>query len=237
LKEPNGLVGGSGFYIESPPREGFDGVTQCYTVHAFREMARLCRAAGEPSEASRWSGRADGLTEAFVEAFWRGDHFGEYVHPERGLVDSHGLSDVNWAAAAFGLATGRKLELVWARLTNEPRFWWGGVPTQIAAKPSSYEAWETSAQPECGVDPFNDVAAMGRVWHLEVVACQRLGARDRLIESVRRVCRAAEDGGYWRERYHAKPDGSVSADGAKKYCEYAAVLVRAVYGNRDVFWK
>jgi hypothetical protein len=29
----------------------------------------------------------------------------------------------------------------------------------------------------------------------------------------------------------------VSPDRAQKYCEYAAVLVRVVYGNRDLFWK
>jgi hypothetical protein len=237
LKKANGLIGGSGFYIESPPREGCDGVTQCYTVQAFRELARLCRAAGESSEGSAWTGRADGLTKAFIEAYWRDDHFGEYVHPERGLVDSHGLSDVNWAAVAFGVVTGRKLELVWARLMSEPAFWWGGMPTQNATKPFSYEAWETQAQPECGVDPLNDVAAMGRAWYLEVVACKRMNARDRLVESVRRVCRAANADGFWRERYHPRADGTVSADGARKYCEYPAVLVRAVFGNRDVFWK
>jgi hypothetical protein len=237
LKKSSGLVGGSGFYIESPPREGSDGVAQCYAVHAFRKLAELCRAAGEPSKAEEWTGRADALAETFLREFWREDHFGEYVHPERGLIDSHGLSDVNWAAVAFGLATGRKLELVWARLMSEPAFWWGGMPTQNVTKPFSYEAWETQAQPECGIDPLNDVAAMGRAWYLEVVACRRMNARDRLIESVRRVCRAAKADGFWRERYHPKPDGSVSADGAKKYCEYPAVLVRAVYGNRDVFWK
>jgi hypothetical protein len=237
LKKDNGLVGGSGFYIESPPREGCDGVAQCYTVHAFRALAELCRAAGERGRADKWAGEADALTKTFIGAFWREDHFGEYVHPERGLVDSHGLSDVNWAAVAFGLATGRKLERVWARLMQEPGFWWGGMPTQNVTKPFSYEAWETQAQPECGIDPLNDVAAMGRAWYLEVVACRRMNARDRLIESVRRVCRAAKADGFWRERYHPKPDGSVSADGARKYCEYPAVLIRAVYGDRDVFWK
>jgi hypothetical protein len=237
LKKDSGLIGGSGFYIESPPREGSDGVTQCYTVHAFREMAGLCRAAGEPAKADTWTDRADDLTAAFTGAFWREDHFGEYVHPERGLVDAHGLSDVNWAAVAFGLATGRKLELVWSRLMNEPRFWWGGMPTQNVTGPFGYEPWETQAQPECGVDPLNDVAAMGRAWYLEIIACRRMGARDRLVESVRRVCRAAKSDGHWRERYHPKADGSVSADGAKKYCEYPAVLVRAVYGNRDIFRK
>jgi hypothetical protein len=237
LKQPNGLVGGSGFYVEAPPREGFDGVTQCYAVHAFRSMAELCRAAGERAKAEAWTGEADRLTAAFVNEFWRGDHFGEYLHPVRGLIDSHGLSDVNWAAVAFGLVMAENLDMVWARLMKEAAFWWGGMPTQNVTKPFSYEPWESSAQPECGIDPFNDVAAMGRAWYLEVMACRRMGARDRLVESVRRVCRAAQADGFWRERYHAKPDGSVSADGAKKYCEYAAVLVRAVYGNRDIFWR
>ncbi|HSQ79460.1 MAG TPA: hypothetical protein VLN41_02610, partial [Candidatus Bathyarchaeia archaeon] len=90
LKQPNGLVGGSGFYVEAPPREGFDGVTQCYVVQAFREMAGLCRAAGEKAKAAEWARRAEELSQAFVDAFWRGDHFGEYVHPARGLIDSHG---------------------------------------------------------------------------------------------------------------------------------------------------
>jgi hypothetical protein len=237
LRKDSGLVGGSGFYIESPPREGCDGVAQCYVVRAFRELAGLSRAAGASARAKEWADRADRLSAAFIEAFWREDHFGEYVHPERGLVDSHGLSDVNWAAVAFGLAEGRRLELVWDRLMKEEAFWWGGMPTLNATRPFSYEAWEIRAQPECGIDPLNDVAAMGRAWYLEVEACRRMGARDRLVESVRRVCRAAMADGYWRERYHPRADGSVSADGARKYCEYAAVLVRAVFGNRDVFWK
>jgi hypothetical protein len=238
LKKDNGLIGGSGFYIELPPREGCDGVTQCYVIHAFRKLARLFQAAGDKTKADEWTGQADKLTKTFIDAFWRDDHFGEYVHPEHGLVDSHGLSDVNWAAVAFGVVTGKKLELVWARLMKEPGFWLGGMPTQNVTKPFSYEKWETNVQPECAGDPVNDVAAMGRVWYLEILACQRMRANDRLIESVRKVCQqAAKADGYWRERYHLKPDGSVSPDGAQKYCEYAAVLVRAVYGNRDVFWK
>jgi len=76
---------------------------------------------------------------------------------------------------------------------------------------------------------------MGRVWYLEATACQRMKARDRLVDSVRKVCRAAKGTGYWRERYHLKPDGSVSADGSQKYCEYAAVLTRVVFGNREIF--
>ena len=56
LRKDSGLIGGSGFYIEAPPREGCDGVTQCYAVHAFRQLARLFRAAGETAKEAVWSG-------------------------------------------------------------------------------------------------------------------------------------------------------------------------------------
>lgn len=59
-------------------------------------------------------------------------------------------------------------------------------------------------------------------------------ARTRLKDSVRKVCQAVQ-GGYWRERYHLKPDGTVSPDGSPKYCEYAAVLARVVFANRQLF--
>lgn len=86
--------------------------------------------------------------------FWRGDHFGEYVHPERGLVDTHGLSDVNWAAVVFGLVNGRRLKQLWARLMNEPAFWAGDMPTQAVTKHFAYEKWEISPEPGCSVDPL-----------------------------------------------------------------------------------
>jgi hypothetical protein len=38
---PNGLMSGAGFYIENPPRNQWDGVTQCYAVYAFRQLAFL----------------------------------------------------------------------------------------------------------------------------------------------------------------------------------------------------
>jgi hypothetical protein len=234
LRKDSGLLGGSGFYVEAPPREGCDGVTQCYAVLAFRKLASLFGAAGEMTNEANWTGYADKLAKAFLEVFWRDDHFGEYVHPEHGLVDTHGLSDVNWAAVAFGLADDRKLERLWHRLMGEPTFWAGDMPTQLVTKPSAYEKWELSRSPDCPVEPLNDVAAMGRVWYLEATACRRMKARDRLVDSVRKVCRAAK-GGYWRERYHLKPDGSVSPDGSQKYCEYPAVLARVVFGNRDLF--
>ncbi|HEY5909007.1 MAG TPA: hypothetical protein VJA21_00230 [Verrucomicrobiae bacterium] len=234
MRKDSGLIGGSGFYVESPPREGCDGITQCYAVHAFRRLAKLCRKVGDAAKAADWSAHAKRLAEAFVTAFWREDHFGEYVHPEHGLVDTHGLSDVNWAAVAFDPADNQKRKRLWARLIAEPGFWAGDMPTQLVTKPFTYDKWEYSRSADCPGDPLNDVAAMGRVWYLEAMACQRMKAHARLVDSVRKVCRAAQDG-YWRERYHLKADGSVSADGSQKYCEYAAVLARVVFGNRKLF--
>jgi hypothetical protein len=235
LRKDGRLIGGSGFYIEAPPREGCDGVTQCYAVHAFRELARLCRAAGEAAKAEDWSKRADSLSTAFIESFWHHDQFGEYIHPQHGLVDSHGLSDVNWAAVAFGLATGGRLERLWPRLMTEPAFWAGDMPTQLVTRPFAYEAWESSRSTDCPGDPLNDVAAMGRVWYLEALACRRMKAHSRLVDSTLKVCRAAKADGFWRERYHPKPDGTVSADGSKKYCEYPAVLLRVIFGGPEEF--
>ncbi len=235
LRQESGLIGGSGFYTESPPREGCDGVAQCYAVHAFRQLARLFRMAGEKAKEADWSGHAEALEGAFLEAFWRDDHFGEYVHPVHGLVDLHGLSDVNWAAVAFGVADDRRLQRLWPRLLAEPAFRAGNMPTQTVTKPFTYEKWEYSRSSDCPGDPLNDVAAMGRVWYLEALACRRMKARERLMDSVRQVCRAARGDGYWRERYHLQPDGSVSPDGTQKYCEYAAVLVRVVSGSREDF--
>ena len=234
-KTPEGLIGGSGFYTEAPPRNGCDGVTQCYAVHAFRRMARLFSATGRKTEQAAWSGHADKLSKSFTEAFWRDDHFGEYVHPQRGLVDSHGLSDVNWAAVAFGVADDQQIGKVWPLLMKEPGFWHGDMPTQTVTKPFSYAGWEINESVPCPAPPLNDVAAMGRVWYLEATACRRMREQKRLAESVRKVCRAAQPEGFWRERYHPKADGSVSPDGAQKYCEYAAVLVRVVFANQDVF--
>ncbi len=145
------------------------------------------------------------------------------------------MSDVNWAAVAFDVATDEHLNMLWPRLMAEKAFWLGGMPTQSVTKPFAYEAWEQNFGPPCPVPPLADVAAMGRVWYLEASACKRMKAHDRLIESVRKVCRAGQPDGYWRERYHPQKDGTVKAEGAPKYCEYPAVLVRIVLGNQALF--
>jgi hypothetical protein len=61
FRKDSGLLGGSGFYVEAPPREGCDGVTQCYAVHAFRHLARSFRAVGETTKETTWAGHADRL--------------------------------------------------------------------------------------------------------------------------------------------------------------------------------
>jgi hypothetical protein len=81
-----------------------------------------------------------------------------------------------------------------------------------------------------------DVAAMGRVWYLEGTACLRMKEHGRLVESVRKVCRAGlANEGYWHERYHAVADGTVVARGPKGYCEYPAILARFVLGHPELF--
>jgi hypothetical protein len=234
----NGLIGGAGFYIECPPRDQWDGITQCYAVHAMRQLAEMWQIAGATDRAARWAREAAPLAARFSQVFWRGDHFAEYVHPQRGVVDAHGLSDVNWAAVAWELASPEQLEALWPRLMREQGFWTGGMPTQLVTRPQAYEPWEYP-EPlpfEHVHGPVYDVAAMGRVWFLEAMACLRMKQHDRLRESVRLVCAMGQsDGWKWHERYHAQPDGTVKSAGPGGYCEYAAVLVRVVLGNLEGF--
>jgi hypothetical protein len=235
LRSDNGLIGGSGFYTELPPRNGFDGVTQCYVVHALGELSRLFQAEKNNAVAAKWSDEANALAERFREVFWQGDHFAEYVHAERGLVDAHGLSDVNFAAIAFGVATERQAVKLWPLLTSEPAFWAGGIPTQSVSKPDSYQEWEHHEQLPFGAPPLKDVAAMGRVWYLEMLAARRMADSSRIVKATRLVCRAADENGYWRERYHAQSDGNAAPIGAEKYCEYPAVLARTIFDSAALF--
>jgi hypothetical protein len=238
---PDGLIHRSGFYTELPPRRDVDGVTQCYAVHAFRELAAVCETAERRDQAQRWSAAADELTQSFRKAFLRpGGHFAEYVHFERGVIDSHGLSDVNFAAIAFALATDDEARALWPKLTAEKAFWAGDMPTMTVTKPLTYEPWEFVQEPLPFpvVSPVNDVAAMGRVWHLDALACRRMKDDARLVESVKRVCRAgAKSDGLWYERYHPTPEGGAKPAGSRGYGEYPAVLTRVVLGNPSLFAK
>jgi hypothetical protein len=237
-KNPQGLIAGSGYYIEKPARWGCDGVTQCYVIRANRELARLLRAAGDREKEIYWNAQADALAKTFRDIFWRDDHFAEYVHVERGLIDTHGLSDSNWAAVAFDVATDEQIKKLWPLLMSDPGFWQGDMPTQIVTKPTTYEEWEYGEKMPFPIGPeLYDAAAMGRVWYLEAMACRKMKTRERLVESVRKVARAGiKDGGYWYERYRVQPDGTVSREGPKAYAEYAAILTRVVLTNRELFF-
>ena len=233
-----GLLEASGFYVESPPRHGYDGVAQCYAVKAMHEMASLSRTAGlADATAEKWEKQAEGIAEAFRREFWCGDHFAEYIHHDRGLIDTHGLSDTNWAAIAWGVATDEQCSKVWPLLKTEKSLWHGGMPTQLVSKPDTYAEWELHEPlPWVLPNPKHDVAAMGRVWWLEVQSCLRMKDFDRLRESVRLVCETGiKHDGWWFERYSARLDGTVKPSGANGYCEYAAILVRAVFGNLNLF--
>jgi hypothetical protein len=230
-KSENGLIGGAGFYIECPPRDQWDGTTQCFAIRALTLLAMMSRDA-------TWQREAEQLSGTFRDVFWRGDHFAEYVHPTRGVVDSHGLSDVNWAAIAFDVASDEQKKLTYDRMTAEKSLWHGGMPTQLVSRPQAYEAWEYH-EPlpfEHVNGPTYDAAAMGRVWYLEALACARMNDWERLRESVRLVCAMGErHGGQWYERYHAQDDGTVKPAGPRGYCEYGAILVRVVLANPDAF--
>jgi hypothetical protein len=234
---PNGLMSGAGFYVESPPRNQWDGVTQCYAVHAFRLLAAMNGALGRRAAQAAWNKHAEALRARFLSAFWKSDHFAEYVHPESGLIDSHGLSDVNWAAVGLGVASEKQTRIVWPILMREPAFWRGGMPTHLVTRPETYQRWEGSEPlPFPYTEWTKDVAAMGRVWYLEILALVRMGEQRRLRESVVNVCRMGEKYNWlWHERYHADAGDSVKPSKRLGYCEYAAILVRAVLGNPKVF--
>jgi hypothetical protein len=213
-------------------------VTQCYAIRAMRELARLCALAGDDARAARWSDEADLLASTFRATFWLGDHFAEYVHPQRGVVDVRGLSDVDWAAIGLGVASDKQASILWPLLTHERAFWHGGMPTQLNADPFHRPTWEEMEELpfEHQNGHFYDIAAMGRVWYLESLACRRMKDARRLVESARLVCQMGERHGWqWHERYHAKEDDTVTPAGPAGYCEYAAVLVRIVLGNSATF--
>ncbi len=218
LTGADGAVGGAGYYVERPVRLGCDGVAQPHAVDAFRRVAGLNAALGEHGRARRYTALAARIERYFRQHFWMGDHFAEYRHPERGFIDTHGLADSNWAALSYGVATPEQQRALWARIRNETRFYYGGMPTGIVTEPERYEAWEFSYGDRM------DLAAMGRVWYLEAAARARMGDASGLMDTLLRVCRAGRaDGYYWRERY-----GEKGGYGARKYCEYPANLIRVV---------
>ncbi len=220
LETSSGCIGGAGYYLERPTRIECDGVTQCHVVNAFRKVGKLNRLCNKGIEAEFYCNHAERIAGNFRKQFWIGNQFGEYLHPEHGLVSSHGLTDVDWAAIACDVASPEQIRALWPRLRDEPDFYYGGMPCGIATRPDTYEPWEFS------YPDTMDLAAMGRVWYLECWARARMGDQEGLMASIRRVIhRGRAEGWYWRERYNASGQGY----GAEKYCEYPANLIRILH--------
>jgi hypothetical protein len=223
LTTAEGVVKGAGYYIERPTRIASDGVTQCHAVDAFLRVATLNQVAGKKVEVRRYRGLAERIRRRFLQRFWVSDHFAEYLHPERGLIASHGLTDVDWAAIATGVATPEQRAILWPQLKDEKRFHYGGMPTGISTRPETYEDWEFTHP-----DRY-DLAAMGRVWYLEAWARTRMGDAQGLADGLRKVSQVGrENSYYWRERYQPDGQGGVRAAGPNTYCEYPANLIRIV---------
>jgi hypothetical protein len=153
-------------------------------------------------------------------------------------VDFHGLSDVNWAAVAFDVATEDQAQTLWSLMLAEKAFWYGDMPTQLVSKPFTYLDWEFNEPLPFKVgNPLHDVAAMGRVWYLEALACLKMGAKDRVRESVCKVCQMGKRHDWlWYERYHPLQTWDVNPSVPKGYCEYAAILTRIVLNNPELFY-
>ncbi len=218
LTTAQGAVAGDGYYIERPCRQEYDGVAQCHAVDAFRRLALLNHEIGAEATAQRFQNLAGLIADHFRSLFWQKDHFAEYIHPLHGLIDRHGLTDVNWCALALSAADPQQAALLWPQLKNEYRFYYGAMPAGIATLPNTYEAWEFTFPDQM------DLAAMGRVWYLEAWARANRQDGPGLLNSILAVCREGEKNGYyWRERYHEQ-----GGYGAQQYCEYPANLIRIV---------
>jgi hypothetical protein len=217
-----GLVKGGGFYIERPPRHDFDGVSQCCNADAYRVAARLFGKLGDRDTADRCLRLAERVTRGFHNHFWAGGQCVEYIHPTRGAISCHGLTDVDWAAIATGTLARERVPGLWEKLRGEPDFIYDGTPTGIATRPETYEDWETSSD-------RHDAAAMGRVWYLEAMARRRMGDAEGLVESLRKVCETGRANNWsWHERYYSKRSGDLGLYRMEWYVEYPACLVRVV---------
>ena len=221
---PQGLMQGGGFYVERPTRLEFDGVNQCYSAYALTQAASLFEIVGDVGESRRCWDTAARLTTAFQERFWAGDHCVEYIHPERGPISSHGLTDVDWASVATGVASEEQVAILWPQLKDNPDFLYGGMPTGIATKPETYEDWEMQ-----NIDR-HDLAAMGRVWYLECWARSRMGDREGILRSMNRVAELGKANNWsWWERYYSEKTGDLGKYHFDHYCEYPANLIRIVH--------
>jgi len=198
----NGLIGRSAYYFDCPARYEFDGITQGYVYLNYLQAAELAEHAGATVRAEQLRSKADQLREAFSRHFWRGDHCAEYIHPQRGAIDLHGLTDVDWMAQAAGLLDQKADEILWQRLARSEELYYGIMPTGTSASPELHKDWERPAG-HLHDRPFTDCAAMGRCWYIEAMARYRRGDGEGLLDTIRRVATVGQRSGwFWRERYY-----------------------------------
>ncbi|MCC6579575.1 MAG: hypothetical protein IT440_03980 [Phycisphaeraceae bacterium] len=222
-----GLVHGAGFYVERPARIEHDGISQCCTVEAMEGAAELFDRMAQAADAELCRATARRIRDAFSRHFWAGDHFAEYIHPTRGVISSHGYTDVDWAAIAAGMADDSQISSVWPAIRRNPDFIYDGIPSGIATEPQTYEDWEMQ-----NIDR-HDLAAMGRVWFLEAAARSRMDDAEGLLRSLELVAeKGRANGWHWRERYYSHKTGCLDVSHIQAYVEYAANLIRIV--QRDV---
>ncbi len=220
---PDDMMPGGGFYLERPTRLEFDGVNQCYSAYALAQTARLFASVDDIGEEGQCLETANRLTVAFRQHFWAGDHCVEYIHPIHGAVSNHGFTDVDWVAVATGVASNEQVAILWPLLRDNPDFLYNGMPTGISTHPDTYEDWEMQ-----NIDR-HDLAAMGRVWYLECWARSRMGDREGIIKSLRRVAEIGKaDNWSWRERYYSQKTGDLGKYQINRYCEYPANFIRIV---------
>jgi len=220
----DGLMHGGGFYIERPTRLEFDGVNQCYATHALLQAAHLFDVAREPATAADCLNAAARLTAAFRQNFWAGDHCVEYIHPEQGPISHHGLTDVDWAAVATGIASEDQVAILWPQLKNNTDFIYNGIPTGISTRPETYEDWEMQ-----NIDR-HDLAAMGRVLYLECWARAKMGDQEGILRSLQQVAKVGKANDWsWRERYYSERTGNLGIYHITHYCEYPANFIRIVH--------
>ena len=79
----------------------------------MREVVRLCAMAGDDRGAAAWSHEADTCYVDIPSNVLAGDHFAEYLHPGRGVVDCTGFTDVDFAAIALNVATDEQAAVLW----------------------------------------------------------------------------------------------------------------------------
>lgn len=193
-------------------------MSACHAADAFRRVSELNIVAGNSEKAGKYNELAERIVSFFRTRFWLGDHFAEYIHPERGKISNHGLTDTDWSYIAMGIASPEQVSILWPQLKDEKKFYYNGMPTVIATLPSTYEKWEST------YNDINELAAMGRVWYIEAKARTNRHDATGLAETIRSVCKQGRaDGYWWHERNNDK-----GGYGAEKYCEYPANLIRIV---------